>query len=420
VSDVQLYEEYPSSYAADMQRRHRWIRGDWQIANWFLPFVPKREKGLVSNPLSALSKWKIFDNLRRSLVPLALTLLLLYGWLFSSAAWFWTLAVLLIIALPAAVILCWNMVWKPKDVLFTQHVIYSVKAAKDHFAQHAIDFIFLPYEAITNIDAIFRTAWRMWISHKKLLEWNPSGSVSKPSGIAGTARTMWFVPLVAVGLFFYFTKYSPLVLISALPVLVLWFLSPVISWWISKTATAKNGKLSEDHEIFLHKLSRKTWAFFEKFMGDEDNWLPPDNYQEEPVERIAHRTSPTNMGLVLLSNLSAYDFRYITASQLLERTTNTIGTMQRMDRFRGHFYNWYDTITLQPLHPRYISTVDSGNLAGHLLTLKQGLIALPHDKIIHSDVFGGILDTARVLAEKAPGNLHAERSHTCAPTNRKD
>jgi cyclic beta-1,2-glucan synthetase len=409
VSDVQLYEEYPSSYAADMQRRHRWIRGDWQIANWFLPFVPKREKGLVSNPLSALSKWKIFDNLRRSLVPLALTLLLLYGWLFSSAAWFWTLAVLLIIALPAAVILCWNMVWKPKDVLFTQHVIYSVKAAKDHFAQHAIDFIFLPYEAITNIDAIFRTAWRMWISHKKLLEWNPSGSVSKPSGIAGTARTMWFVPLVAVGLFFYFTKYSPLVLISALPVLVLWFLSPVISWWISKTATAKNGKLSEDHEIFLHKLSRKTWAFFEKFMGDEDNWLPPDNYQEEPVERIAHRTSPTNMGLVLLSNLSAYDFRYITASQLLERTTNTIGTMQRMDRFRGHFYNWYDTITLQPLHPRYISTVDSGNLAGHLLTLKQGLIALPHDKIIHSDVFGGILDTARVLAEKAPGNLHAER-----------
>jgi cyclic beta-1,2-glucan synthetase len=255
VSDVQLYEEYPSSYATDMQRRHRWIRGDWQIANWFLPFVPKREKGLVSNPLSALSKWKIFDNLRRSLVPFALTLLLLYGWLFSNVAWFWTLAVAFIVGLPAAVILCWNLIWKPKDVLFTQHVIYTAKAAKDHFAQHAIDFIFLPYEAFTNIDAIVRTAWRMWFSHKKLLEWNPSGTVSKSNGITGSIRTMWLVPLVATGLFFYISAYSPLVLFSALPVLILWFVSPFISWWISMTTASKNVSLSEENEIFLHKLS---------------------------------------------------------------------------------------------------------------------------------------------------------------------
>jgi cyclic beta-1,2-glucan synthetase len=419
VSDVQLYEEYPASYQSDIQRRHRWIRGDWQIANWFLPFIPRREKGLQSNPLSALSKWKIFDNLRRSLVPLALTLLLLYGWLFSNVAWFWTLAIVFIIGLPAAISLSWNMIWKPKDVLFTQHVIYSIRSARDHFAQHAIDFVFLPYEALRYTDAILRTIWRMWVSHKKLLEWNPSGSPQKGSSIVGALRAMWFVPVMSIALFLYFSTYTPVVLFYALPVLILWFVSPFISWWISTPTAVGNGHLSEEHKIFLHKLSRKTWAFFEKFMGEEDNWLPPDNYQEEPVERIAHRTSPTNMGLSLLSSLSAYDFRYITASQLLERTTNTISTMQRMERFRGHFYNWYDTISLQPLHPRYISTVDSGNLAGHLLTLKQGLVALPHDKIIRADVFDGILDTARVLAEKAPANVYTERLrdeiiHLCA------
>jgi cyclic beta-1,2-glucan synthetase len=409
VSDVQLYEEYPSSYQADMQRRHRWIRGDWQIANWFLPFIPKREKGLGANPLSALSKWKIFDNLRRSLVPVALTLLLLYGWLFSHAEWFWTLAVIFIIGLPAAIALSWSMIWKPKDVLFTQHVIYSVKAARDHFAQHLVDFIFLPYEAVRNANAILRTMWRMWISHKKLLEWNPSGSQPKYNDLAGVLQAMWFVPLLASGLFVYFTAYSPITLFSTLPVLIAWFVSPFVCWWISTPVNTGDTNLSEEETVFLHTLARKTWSFFETFMGEEDNWLPPDNYQEEPVERIAHRTSPTNMGLALLANLSAYDFRYITASQVVERCTNTISTMQHMDRYRGHFFNWYDTVSLQPLHPRYISTVDSGNLAGHLLTLKQGLLALPHDKVIRADVFDGILDTVRVFAEKAPDNQYAEQ-----------
>ncbi len=408
VSDIQLYEEYPSSYQADMQRRHRWIRGDWQIANWFTPFVPKREKGIVRNPLSALSRWKIFDNLRRSLVPLALTLMLVCGWLFSGIAWFWTLAVILLIALPAAVSLSWSFIWKPKDVLFVQHVIYSVKSAADHFSQIALDFIFLPYEAVKNLDAILRTGWRMWVSHKKLLEWNPSGSFSGQQDLASSLKGMWFVPAGSVLMFFYLSAYSPWTLLPAIPVLALWFLSPFISWWISTPIEADRQPLSADDTIFLRKLARKTWSFFETFMGDEDNWLPPDNYQEEPVERIAHRTSPTNMGLVLLSNLAAYDFRYITASQLLERCTNTIATMQRMERYRGHFYNWYDTVSLQPLYPRYISTVDSGNLAGHLLTLKQGLIALPNDKIIKPDIFEGILDTARVLADKDPGNKLAE------------
>jgi cyclic beta-1,2-glucan synthetase len=207
------------------------------------------------------------------------------------------LAIVFIIGLPAAISLSWNMIWKPKDVLFTQHVIYSIRSARDHFAQHAIDFVFLPYEALRYTDAILRTTWRMWVSHKKLLEWNPSGSPQKGSSIVGALRAMWFVPVISIGLFLYFSTYDPVVLFSALPVLILWFVSPFISWWISTPTAIGNGHLSEEHKIFLHKLSRKTWAFFEKFMGDEDNWLPPDNYQEEPVERIAHRTSPTNMGL---------------------------------------------------------------------------------------------------------------------------
>jgi cyclic beta-1,2-glucan synthetase len=409
VSDIQLYEEYPSSYRADMQRRHRWIRGDWQIANWFLPFVPSREKKLVSNPVSGLSKWKIFDNLRRSLVPLALTLLLLYGWLLSGAAWFWTVAVILIIALPAAIILLWNILRKPKDVLLSQHLIYSLRSATDHFAQHGIDLFFLPYEAVMYTDAIARTLWRMWISHTRLLEWNPFHSAGSSSGkILWTYKAMWFVPVFAVALFLYMTTHSPLTLITALPLLVIWFISPSISWWISRPFISIQRNLSSEQQVFLHKLSRKTWAFFAMFITEEDNWLPPDNYQEEPVERIAHRTSPTNIGLYLLSNLSAYDFRYITASSFLERTTNTFNTMSGMERYRGHFYNWYDTISLQPLLPRYISTVDSGNLVGHLLTLKQGLISITHDRIIHANVFDGILDTARVMAEKAPDNIYAE------------
>ncbi len=159
--------------------------------------------------------------------------------------------------------------------------------------------------------------------------------------------------------------------------------------------------LTADQTIFLRNLSRRTWAFFETFVGPEDHWLPPDNYQEHPVGVIAHRTSPTNMGLALLANLSAYDFGYISAAQLIERTANALSTMKTLERHRGHFYNWYDTQSLKPLPPLYISTVDSGNLAGHLLTLRAGLMALPDQKILGPRLFDGLADTLRVLEDSA-------------------
>ena len=137
----------------------------------------------------------------------------------------------------------------------------------------------------------------------------------------------------------------------ALPVLGLWFASPAIAWWISRPLTRARRRLTAEQTIFLRKLARKTWAFFETFVGPEDHWLPPDNYQEHPVAVVAHRTSPTNMGLALLANLSAYDFGYMSAGQLIERTAKTFHTMEGLERYRGHFYNWYDTQSLKPLPP---------------------------------------------------------------------
>ena len=397
ISDVQLYEEYPSVYFTDMKRRHRWIRGDWQIASWILPFVPK---GLRKNPLSLLSKWKIFDNIRRSLVPLSLLLLFIFGWVVSPAPWFWTLAVTLIIIVPSIVNLIWELIWKPDDVLFVQHLIFSLKGAANHFVQHLLDLICLPFEVFSNTDAILRTLNRIIFTKRNLLQWNPYGSQQQKDTIDQAFFTMWFAPFFSLGVFVYLVLYkSPLTLLIALPILVLWIAAPFIAWWASHPANGKKSQLSADQNTYLRSLARRIWAFFENFVGEEDNWLPPDNYQAEPVDRIAHRTSPTNIGLGLLCNLTAYDFGYIGPRQLIDRTSNTINTMIRMERFRGHLYNWYDTHSLAPLVPKYISTVDSGNLAGHLITLNQGLLTITDKKIISCTVFQGLADTLNLLIE---------------------
>lgn len=401
MSDVQLYEEYPSHYNVDVKRRHRWIRGDWQIARWLFPNVPAPDKQFKKNPLSGLSRWKIFDNLRRSLVPLCLTLLLLFGWI-TESAWFWTGSVIIILILPTILNFLWELSRKPKDILMYQHLVYTVKTTVESLFQHLLDFAFLPYEAYINTDAILRTGWRMFISKKKLLEWNPSNNTMNtiPKNLWGSYRSMWIAPLFAVGMLFYLMNYSSLALIIELPVLIIWTLSPAFAWFISLTQRGQEVSLSHEQSIYLKKLSRKIWAFFETFVVAGDNWLPPDNYQEHPTPRTAHRTSPTNIGLSLLSNLTAYDFGYISSGRLIARTTDTLNTIQSLEKYRGHLYNWYDTISLAPLNPRYISTVDSGNFIGHLITLRQGLLALPQEKIFSPKVFDGLMDTINVLQEK--------------------
>jgi hypothetical protein len=408
LNDVQLYEEYPARYSADVARRHRWIRGDWQLVRWLLPCLPglrpAQGRRCRKNLLSGLSRWKLLDNLRRSLVPAALTLLLLLGWTVLASPWFWTLSVIGIILVPCLVTSVLKMLQKPGDVLMGQHIAAEVRSVGKRFVQSAFTLVCLPYEAFFSLDAIVRTVWRMLVTHKRLLEWSPSGEPDlNRTSLATAYRTMRIAPIIAFVAVIYLTLSRPAALAVALPILGLWFSSPAIAWWISRPLSRRRARLTNDQTIFLRKISRKTWAFFETFVGPEDHWLPPDNYQDHPVAGVMHSTSPTNMGLALLANLSACDFGYISAGQLIGRTGNALKTMETLERYRGHFYNWYDTQSLKPLQPMYISTVDSGNLAAHLLTLRPGLLALPDQKIIEARFFVGLGDTLKILMDAAEG-----------------
>jgi len=399
LSDVLLYEEYPSRYHADVNRRYRWIRGDWQIARWVSPRVPVFGGYSEKNPLPVLSQWKIFDNLRRSLVPFALTWLLLLSWTILSPAWLWTLVVIGILLVQPAAASVLDLLRKPGDVLPGQHLSASVRSAGRSFAQGAFTITCLPYEAFFSLDAIIRTTWRLLIVRRRLLEWNPSGNPDRRTDLAGSFRTMWFAPCLAVATIIHLAFLRPLSLFYAWPILGLWLASPAVAWWISRPFARPEAILNIDQTIFLRKISRKTWAFFETFVGEEDNWLPPDSYQENRPDPVAHRTSPTNMGLSLLANMAAYDFGYIPAGLLLDRTVNEIKAMESLERYKGHFYNWYDTQTLKPLPPLYISSVDSGNLGAHLLTLRTGLLALPDHRIVNPRLFEGLNDIFGVFID---------------------
>ncbi len=405
LSDVQLYEEYPAHYQADVSRQKRWIRGDWQIASWLFPRVPGPNGHRLHNPLSALSRWKIFDNLRRSLSSPALLLLLLLGWTLLPQAGPWTLALLGVILIPPSLNSLVHALRWPDNVRLSQHWNDVLRSSGQNFALAIFKIACLPYETLYTLDAVLRTTWRLLISHRKLLEWaaSTSGSETKTSnGIVASYRCMWIAPVLALATLLALVYSRPDALAVALPVLLLWFSAPAIAWWLSEPLARNETRLSEDQTKFLRRTARKTWAFFERFVGAEDNWLPPDNFQEQPGPLIAHRTSPTNIGMSLLSNLSACDFGYIPIGVLLERSANTFGTMALLERHLGHFYNWYDTQSLQPLAPRYISSVDSGNLAGHLLTLRAGLLAMPDQKIISVRLFEGLQDAFDILLDAKP------------------
>ena len=409
LTDVQVFEEYPGRYSADVSRRHRWIRGDWQLLRWLLPRVPGAS-GRRRNPISALSRWKMFDNLRRSVVPVALTSLLLLSWSLLPLPGFWTLAIIGVVLVPPLLSCLLDLVRKPAEVLWGQHLRSSLRCFVSHLAQAGFTFACLPYEAYFSLDAILRTLWRMLVSRRRLLEWAVSADAGRTRRhtLLESWEEMWIGPLLACAALAYFIVVRPTALLVAWPMWGLWVMSPSIAWWISRPVPPRTARLTAEQNLFLRKIARKTWTFFETFVGPEDNWLPPDNYQEHPVSRIAHRTSPTNIGLSLLANLTAYDFGYLTAGQLAERTANSFQTMQKLARHRGHFLNWYDTQTLKPLLPVYISTVDSGNLAGHLLTLRPGLLAVPDQKIVSPRLFEGLNDALRILVDVHGGSAPSE------------
>ncbi|MEO8675191.1 MAG: glucoamylase family protein, partial [Casimicrobiaceae bacterium] len=401
ITDVQLYDDYPSRYLADVSRRRRWIRGDWQIASWLWRRVPGADGARLRNPLSLISQWKIFDNLRRSLVPPALLLILLLGWTILRPAWSWTLVALGILAVPSLIASLLDLLQKSDDAPLVQHLVFTSRAAARRALQLVFSIACLPHEAWFNADAIVRTHWRILVTGRQLLEWAPaSGQESgKRTTLAASFAAMWAAPAMAMVATGAVVATNRAALPVAAPFLLLWLLAPALAWWLSRPLSPRVARLTPDQVDFLHKLARRTWAYFETFVGPADHWLPPDNYQEVPTGTLAHRTSPTNMGMALLADLAAYDFGYLPPGRLVGRVTRALQTMQSLERHQGHFYNWYDTQSLLPLAPRYISSVDSGNLAGHLLTLRAGLRALPDDRILELRLFAGFVDTARVLVD---------------------
>ncbi|WP_127120528.1 GH36-type glycosyl hydrolase domain-containing protein [Chryseotalea sanaruensis] len=404
-SDVQLYEEHPSSYAEDNRRKKRWIRGDWQIAMWFLPLVPTLSKGLTKNPLSLVSRWKIFDNLRRSFYPIALLGLLIVGWVVIPKPLLWTSIILSTLFLSPLLNLALSYFKVSNETDFSQHIYNNIDQTIKSLLQYLFKLICLPYEAAVNVHAIALTFWRVHITGKNLLEW---GAKSKQSAekkhFLSLYPKMWITTLLPLGIITIMIFQKNDALILALPFLLGWIAAPAIVLAMSEISIVKKSKVTADQKTYLRLLTRKTWFYFERFVIKEDNWLPPDNFQEYPTPVVAHRTSPTNIGLYLLSNMAANDFGYNSAATLIARTQQTFGSLDQMDRYQGHFYNWYNTEDLSVLHPRYISTVDSGNLAGHLLTLRQGLIQLQHVSFWDIKYLMGMEDTLRWLIESITDN----------------
>jgi hypothetical protein len=377
-----------------------------------LPFIPDSKGRLIKNRLSALSRWKIFDNLRRSITPLALTLLLLVGWFVLPFTWFWTAVVTIIVLLPLMAAAGWQLINKPEDVTVGSHFIEVGISVRNFLTRFVFGLAVLPYESYKNLDAIVRTNWRMIFSHRKLLQWTPSAaSRIRGDNLQSSYEAMWIAPLLSVITTILLAYLNATALYVAAPILLLWLGAPAIAWRLSKKETERKPDLSDAQNLFLHKSARRTWLFFEQFVNAESNWLPPDNFQEQPTAVVAHRTSPTNMGLSLLSNLAAHDFGYIGGREMLERCNNTISAMMKLERYSGHFYNWYDTLTLQPLHPKYVSTVDSGNLVGHLLTLKQGILSQIHQPIFTNRNYEGLVTTVKIIQDIFQGHdaKHTEK-----------
>jgi cellobiose phosphorylase len=400
VSDVEFYEEHPSRYNVDIDRRHRWIRGDWQITQWLLPRVPGSDARRIANPLSVLSQWKILDNLRRSLVPAALVFLLLGAWLFvPELGGLGSVLAVSIITLPGLLAALVNVFRKPADLPWAMHLWGVAGSCGRQLGQIFLTLAFLPYDAFISLDAIGRTLLRLLVTHKRLLEWQTSSDSERTTraDLAAFYATMWIAPVVALATGLFLATMQPAPLSLVLPILGVWLAAPWIAWRISQPIESATPDLTPEQLTFLRRTARKTWYFFETFVTAQENWLPPDNFQEAPAPATASRTSPTNIGLALLANLAARDLGYLSAGGLIRRTQDTFATMQRLERHRGHFYNWYETRTLQPLLPLYVSSVDSGNLAGHLLTLGSGLREQADEKIFTPQMFAGLRDTVRML-----------------------
>ncbi|MBL8497740.1 cyclic beta 1-2 glucan synthetase [Nitrosomonas sp. JL21] len=417
VTDVDLIEEHPASYAIESSRRHRWIRGDWQLVGWMFSHVsgPAGANGSKArrqpNPLTALSIWKIFDNLRRSLVAPALLALLIGGWLLGPGpAWLWMVWVAGIVFLPILLGAAIQFIRKPAERDWWVHLNLTSKSTAHPLILAALTLTLLPYDTRINLGAILYSGLRMLFTRRGLMLWHLPAYTRRNASttLFDFVLEMWTAPALAIVLGYVLMSNTSAESVFYAPVLLAWLLSPVVGWWISKPLVTPEPQLTADQRLFLRTSARRTWRFFAQFVGPDDHWLPPDNFQEHPSPIIATRTSPTNIGMSLLAHLAAHDFGYISTDEFLQRIGKTVETMEKLERYLGHFYNWYDTRTLQPLHPQYVSSVDSGNLIGSLLTLQAGLAELKDQPIISMNIFHGLQDTLRILGEHIPASPNSE------------
>ena len=395
-SDIELYEEFPPDYISYISRQHRWICGDWQIADWCMPRVPTPEGTRVPNPLSMLNRWKIFDNLRRSLVPVASAALLVASWLLSPALGTAAgmLIALLLIFSPLARFLTWVTTAPGSGKVSWRELGHGI-------SRSIVGAALMPHQAILAMDAIVRVWYRRLISKRKLLEWTPAQIAKwKTRGRAPSfLARMSLISLFSLGIGIAVGRREPAELHIAAPFLALWLVSPLIVWRLCVKPRRKPQRalVSREDAQMLRTIARQSWRLFDDFVGSETSWLPPDNYQVSHHNRLALSTSPTNIGMWLLSAVAAYDFGYLTGDEVIRRMGETFKTLGELERYEGHLLNWYDLKTRTPFEPRYVSTVDSGNLLGCLWAMEHGIGDLTDRPLIGPQAIRGLYDALRIL-----------------------
>ncbi len=392
VTDIEVVDDYPASVLAHARRQHRWVRGDWQILQWLFPFVPSRA-GLQRNHLPFIARWKILDNLRRSLVPPATVLLLAAGWtMLPGHPLVWTAAGLVALLFPWLSCALEALRGPRRGRAWGVFLRTAGEDLETAAARAGLQLAFMANDACERLHAIGITLVRLGVTRRRLLEWETTAASAARGGPAllpAFVSGMKCSPLLAIALVGAVLVLRPDALPPALPILGLWLVAPWIAFALSRPMARRRAPLTPDDAAYLLDVARKTWRYFDTFVTTENHDLPPDNVQiaAEPALSpsngpalspsnglmIAHRTSPTNIGLGLLATLAAHDLGFIDQAALVQRVDATLTTVERLERFEGHLLNWYDTRTLAPLPPAYVSTVDSGNLAGALLTLSVGL-----------------------------------------------
>lgn len=403
VSDVEVIDDYPSHLRAFSRRKHRWIRGDWQILFWLFPRVRNAVHKTVSNPLNLISRWKIVDNLRRSLTECATFLLLLFGWLDPSVnAFFWTVAALAIMAFPAYSRLLISIV-RVGEARYTAN--FWKGAASDFVAANVALFFriaFLCYESMVSLDAVIRTLVRLTLTRTKLLEWETAAETEltfskKSAGDTYGDNYLDLTPILSLALWLVIAAYRPASLLSAAPLVVLWVASKPIGRWLSRPSRPRGAIPARDRDM-LRDAALRTWRFFRAHSNEHENWLIPDVVQADPP-KIGHRVSTTDLGLLFNVRLAAYDLGFLTMPEVVRDTERTLESVSKMVKYKGHLYNWYNTQTLEPMRPLFVSTVDNGNLLCSLWTLKQGCLEMAKSPLFRRHLWEGIQDHVVLIIE---------------------